>query len=292
MALDRDILVIFHANCADGFCSAWAAKRHFGDRADYLPANHGEPPPDVANKTIYLLDFSYKQDAIRRLVAFNDKVVVIDHHVTAQAELTDPTLAEKCGDKLSVTFDMGKSGGRLAWEYFHHNKPVPWLVDYTEDRDLWLWKLPKSREISAAIASHPHDFDLWDRWAGFTGHLERLAHEMVTGGDYATDFFAGMVKEGAAILRYQQQQVDSQVKNAREIELDGHKILAVNATHLISEIAGELAKERPFAACWFVRGDGKKVWSLRSREGGVDVSEIARRHGGGGHRQAAGYEEG
>ncbi len=85
--------------------------------------------------------------------------------------------------------------------------------------------------------------------------------------------------------------VEEQIKHASEIELDGYKVLAVNATHLTSEIAGKLAESRAFGACFFIRSDGLRVWSLRSTDNGVDVSEIARRHGGGGHRNAAGWTE-
>jgi nanoRNase/pAp phosphatase (c-di-AMP/oligoRNAs hydrolase) len=73
--------------------------------------------------------------------------------------------------------------------------------------------------------------------------------------------------------------------------MDGHKVRVVNATVLFSEIAGELAEDSPFGACYFDRHDGKRQWSLRSRDGGVDVSEIAKAHGGGGHKNAAGFEE-
>ena len=52
-----------------------------------------------------------------------------------------------------------------------------------------------------------------------------------------------------------------------------------------------LAQGRPFSATFFIRADGKRVWSLRSREGGIDVSVIAKAHGGGGHAQAAGFQE-
>lgn len=100
-----------------------------------------------------------------------------------------------------------------------------------------------------------------------------------------------MQREGFAILRYQNQVVDSQCANATEIELNGHKVLCVNATVLISEIAGKLAEGRPFGASYFIDGDGVKRWSLRSRDGGIDVSEIAKRRGGGGHRNASGFEE-
>jgi hypothetical protein len=104
------------------------------------------------------------------------------------------------------------------------------------------------------------------------------------------DSFADLIREGSAVLRYQQQQVDFLCKHAREIELGGHRILAANTPVLQSEVAGKLAEGRPFGACWYDAEDGKRRWSLRSRDGGVDVSEVARFFGGGGHRNAAGFE--
>ena len=118
------------------------------------------------------------------------------------------------------------------------------------------------------------DFDTWDLW-----------HKYHSGN------LGPFIDEGRTIRRVEAQIVDTHVRNAREIEMDGHKILSVNATVLFSEIAGELAHGRPFGACWFVRQDGKRQWSLRSRDGGINVAEIAKLHGGGGHPQAAGFEE-
>ena len=256
-------LVIYHGSCPDGFCAAWVAHRSLGDDADYQPANYGESPPDVSGRDVFILDFSYKRPVMLEVIDKAKSVVVLDHHKTAKAELDGLACA---------TFDMEKSGGRLSWEHFFPVKPAPWLVDYTEDRDLWRWNLPSSKEMSAALASLPWTFDEWDRLNALHNPEE-------------------LVAAGAAILRYQSQQVESQVKNAAEIELAGHKVLAVNATHLTSEIAGKLAEGRPFGACFFIRGDGRKVWSLRSREGGIDVSEVAKAKGGGGHRNAAGFDE-
>jgi nanoRNase/pAp phosphatase (c-di-AMP/oligoRNAs hydrolase) len=57
-------------------------------------------------------------------------------------------------------------------------------------------------------------------------------------------------------------------------------------------VGAELLKrhpDAPFAAIYFDRGDGKRQWSLRSRED-FDVSRVARRFANGGHRQAAGFE--
>jgi hypothetical protein len=52
----------------------------------------------------------------------------------------------------------------------------------------------------------------------------------------------------------------------------------VNALLLGSEVGEELLKrypEAPFVAIYFDRGDGKRQWSLRSRED-FDVAVVAR----------------
>lgn len=262
-------LILYHGpGCADGFCAAWIAHRYFGDDADYLPVQYGQEPPDVRDRRVWILDFSYKRPVLEAMGAVAAGLIVLDHHKTAQAELAE--VRYQCPG--FVRFDMNKSGGRLTWEHFYPGKEAPWLVAFTEDRDLWTWKLPSSREVSAALASRPRTFEEWDRLGAMPGP-------------------GPLADEGAAILRYQAEQVEAQVKHAAEIDLDGHRVLAVNATMLISEITGRLAEGRPFGASYFIRGDGKRVWSLRSRDGGMDVSEVAKRRGGGGHRNAAGFEE-
>ena len=276
-------VVIYHANCPDGFTAAWVAYRKFGPGLTFFPAHYGEEPPCVRGQRVYILDFSYKRPVMRQILSSAYSVTVLDHHKTAEAELDGivdefmmrpDLIANPPGSELPVVcFNMEKSGARLAWEHFFPGEPVPWFVQYVEDRDLWRWKLPDSREINAAIGSYPWSFELWDIWQADPRFLTQLA------------------EEGVAIERYKKQQVENICQHATEIEMDGHKILAVNTTVQFSEVAGKLAEGRPFGAAWFVRSDGKKQWSLRSRDGGVDVSEVAKRRGGGGHRNAAGFEE-
>lgn len=278
-------LVIYHASCFDGFCAAWVMRKIMPD-AEFFAAQYGTPPPDVTGRRVVIVDFSYKRPVMLALIhAARGNVTVLDHHKTAEADLKG--IETECyRDTLdclpTVVFDMTKSGGRLAWESVcggglssYANLPVPWLVEYTEDRDLWRHALPDSKAVNAALRSYPLDFETWDKLAE------------VEGGRKAWESF---VSQGEAILRAERQVIDSHVRHAREVDFDGHKVLCVNATTLFSEIAGELAAGRPFGVCWFQRADGKFVYSLRSRDGGVDVSEIAEARGGGGHRGAAGFE--
>ncbi len=66
----------------------------------------------------------------------------------------------------------------------------------------------------------------------------------------------------------------------------------VNVTVFSSEVGEELLKrfkKAPFSISYYDRADGQRHWSLRSRPD-FDVSVLARKHGGGGHKQAAGFE--
>jgi oligoribonuclease NrnB/cAMP/cGMP phosphodiesterase (DHH superfamily) len=235
--------------------------------AEFVAVNYGQATPDVRGREVYILDFFYPRGVMEELDRQATRLVCLDHHKTAEEELRGFV-----GERALVRFDMGKSGGRLAWEFFFPDQPQsPWLVDYTEDRDLWRWRLARSREINAAVRSYPLDFISWYTLA------ERAPSTLAV--------------EGEAILRYQQQEVDSHCAQAVEVGIGGYQVLAVNATTLQSEICERLAQGRPFGVSFFIRQDGQKIWSLRSRAGGIDVSEVARKLGGGGHKQAAGFQE-
>lgn len=263
-------LVIYHANCWDGFCAAWIARKALGD-IEAVPAHYGSQGPSVVGREVYVLDFSYPRDWLLQMAQEATFLQVLDHHKTAKDALDGLPFCK---------FEDDKSAGRMTWEYFAgiggwQSMAAPWLVDYTEDRDLWRHALPNSEEVNAALRSYPLDFDLWDR--SFAG----------AGPPPLT-----LIAEGAAIRRREKQIVNDHVRNARRENFDGTwTVPIVNATMLFSEIAGELAKGEPFAACYFDRQDGKRQWSLRSEPNGVDVSEIAKAHGGGGHKHAAGFEQ-
>jgi uncharacterized protein len=241
-------------------------------------------------------------------------VTVLDHHATAKTELRD-WLGTRGIDnlcQLHVEFNMEKSGAVLAWEYFHPNTPVPEFFLYLQDRDLWQWKLPMSREFSAALRSYPMEFRLWSDLCGFgasTSDFHKSDIEMLT-------------DEGRGILRFQKQNVEMQVRAARGVLIELYPderraglercpiegvdiglhpasigvtarycVPAVNCTCFISEVCEkllELYPSAPFAAAYRDTKDGKREWSLRSRKD-FDVSTVAKSFGGGGHAQASGF---
>jgi oligoribonuclease NrnB/cAMP/cGMP phosphodiesterase (DHH superfamily) len=254
---DPRLLVLYHANCADGFGAAFAAWKRHGRGADYVAVNHGEAPPNVAGRAVVIADFAYPRAVLLGLRERAASLVVLDHHKSAAADLEGLDFCR---------FDMTKSGAILAWEYFHPGTPPPPLLAYVQDKDLWQWKLEASGEVSAALASHPFDFELWDRFT-----IEDLR------------------RDGVAIRRYQGQLVREICSQATRRRFAGHDVPCVNTPVLQSFVGNALARGEPFVMLWHERPDGTLRVSLRAAENGADCSEIARQRGGGGHAQAAGF---
>jgi len=260
-------LVLFHGGCNDGFCAAWVYRRYVDPQADFKAVQYNSPPPLVQGRDVVILDFSYPRDTLLAMREQTASLLVLDHHQTSEKELE--------GLDFCV-FDRGKSAARMTWEYFLNlqlrgtDDPVPWLVVYTEDRDLWRWKQPGSKAVNAALSSYSRSFEVWDKIA------RRGPEELAT--------------EGRAILRYQHRLIHPRVKNHGWATIANVRVPIVNATCLVSEIGNALAEGHPFAAVFFVKPDRQVVYNLRSRgEQGLDVSEIARQYGGGGHRHAAAF---
>ena len=260
--------VLYHAGCDDGFGAAYAIWLKYGYQAEYIPVQHGQAFPEISpGETVYVVDFSYSRDILQG-IADRCKLVVLDHHKTAMDDLVDLPFAR---------FDMNKSGAVLAWEYFHPNKPIPVLLKYVQDYDLWTKELINTEENKAWRGSFNRTFERW-----------QTMDLIVSRGD-------AWKAEGEAILRSEKMHIQRRVAQAFEVTIDTHLVLAVNETQYFSEVAGELAKNTryPFGACFFMRDDGLKIWSLRSDRnlGDFDVSEVAKLRGGGGHRNAAGFKE-
>ena len=278
--------VLYHGpHCADGFAAAWSAAMAIGrgDNVKFIPVNYGEPVPEIPDgAVVYILDFSYPREILLELAGRASRVVVLDHHRTAQQALEglDGTVPG-----LTVKFDMEKSGAVLAWEYFCPGETVPILCRYVQDRDLWQWKLPNSREVSAALALEPRDFS---RWSYLEINAEDLDADPPDGFHHPA--WKVLVGRGQAILEIQAKHIESIAKGAFLANVGGHRVPVVSSPLYQSELGERLCHDfpdAPFAGVFSV-GEHDELWSLRSRNG-FDVSAVAKSLGGGGHAAAAGF---
>ena len=259
-------ICIYHGNCQDGFTAAWAIWKKYPDW-EFYPGKYQETPPDVTGREVFFVDFSYKRPVLLEMAAKALNITILDHHASAEKDLVD------LPSNVYAKFDMNKSGGRLAWEWFHIGEDVPSLVKYVEDRDLWRFSYPNTRAVSAWVFSQNYDFDSWDDCA--TNIESCLTH---------------VVDQGNAILRKQSKDIDELLQNKFLYPIGRHEVWVCNLPYTLCSEAGHiLAQGQPFGATFYLDGTSA-IFSLRSTEEGIDVSEIAKLYGGGGHKHAAGFK--
>jgi len=274
---DSRPLVIYHGHsCPDGFASALAAWLFYDGKAEFLGLDHGDirtiaDLPDVTGRTVYILDFSFSTEIMRGIDAHAAKLVMLDHHKSAAEHLTG--FACRCG---VLHFDMHKSGSRLAWEFFHPDKPLPDLFRFIEDRDIWVWQYPESAGFLAALDMEPFDFAHWAAMAAFDA--EQL-HLFMARGQAMDDKFNKLAADIA--------------EGAQPVVFNGQSGLMVNAPGVFHSVVGDLlsAKSGTFALMWSATKGGVIKVGLRSQRN-FDCIALARSMGGGGHAQACGFKMG
>ncbi len=271
-------ICFYHAGCPDGFGAAWAAWRDWGDDARYIARRHGDTlcADDYAGDWVVYLDIAPGNDELLAIGESAERVTVLDHHVSAcERYHSDPDVVKRMEDQgHEILYDMTHSGALLAWRYFAHGEPVPDLLRYVEDQDLWNWQLAQSEEVNAAIAAYPRRFETWSELA------RRSAHELA--------------REGEPIVRANRMQVERSLRSAHALRLREQLVEAVNATHSRSSVGHELAKRQRFGCPWgcVYRISGDRVHATLYSIGDLDVAAVAGRYGGGGHRNAAGFDVG
>jgi len=260
-------LCIYHGNCADGFAAATVVRRSIGvDNVDFYAGVHNESPPDVTGLDVIIVDFSYKRDVLLLMAEKAKTILILDHHKSAEKDLID------LPKNVEAKFDMDKSGAMLAWDYFFKGKEAPKIICHVEDRDLWRFNLEGTREIQACLFSYPYDFDIWDRFIFSVADIE------------------GMIKQGEAIERKHFKDVKEFIAvGAYRTNIAGYDVPVLNMPYFfVSDAAHIMGEGEFFAACyWDI--PGFRVFGLRSASDGIDVSDIAVKFGGGGHKHAAGF---
>lgn len=277
-------LVIYHGGCRDGFCAAWVCHRALKrEDTEFFAGYYGQSPPDCADRNVIMVDFSYPLEVMKVIAATATSLLVLDHHKTAQAALEE--LQANPPPNTKIIFDMDQSGAGLAHTHFFGTEDEtgerPYLVDYVEDRDLWRHALPDTKAVNAYISTLPFTFEAWDN--AFTTSQQDII-------ECQGDRLYWARRCGTGVVAKISQYVAEVSKNTRMIDFEGHSVPIVNAPQVdISELLHTLCMGVTFAVGWWQRADGQFQYSLRS-VGDFDVSEIAKKYGGGGHKNAAGFE--
>lgn len=265
-----DLLIYRGPPCLDGFGCAWVLSGKWPD----VPAHegvYGQEPPDVTGLKVLIADFSYPEDVTREMAKVAVSITVLDHHASSL-----PTFRKLFDEGLiRGEHDQTRSGAALTWEYVWGNRHAPKLVEHIQDRDLWKFEIPHTREVTAALSSVGHDLDVW------TG----MARALESGRQME------VINDGAAIIRQRETDMAAVIlAGARTMIIGGVTVPVCNAPFFwASDIGNTLSEGQPFAATYMDLSDGTRQFSLRSSPTGQQVHDTAKEYGGGGLPHAAGF---
>lgn len=279
----RTILIYYHDD-NDGLCSAAVAGNYY-DRNEFVikfvPINYGKESWNEeeinAVERVWLLDFaSDKMDEFVKICG--SKLIWVDHHKTAMEKHPELWNSSNVPGIRSIQ----KAACVLTWEYAHPEHPQPpAAVAYIGDKDMWRFEYDETKAFSAGFSlmvKNPDD-PVWDT---------------LLGSEYE-DTVNKMISIGELLLESQSYKIQKAFERGVDCIFHNWKARLVNTTGSVSEI-GEFIYKKPeydIAIMWQAVED-MVVFSLRSDSGNPespDCAEIARQYGGGGHRNAAGFQK-
>jgi oligoribonuclease NrnB/cAMP/cGMP phosphodiesterase (DHH superfamily) len=266
--------------------------RHFlgNEGVTYIGWDYGDPLiPMPAEGTVYVLDLNPEcLDAEILMTDVHDRIIWIDHHKTA----IDKLPAVIPGYRID-----GVAACRLAWQWFLA------LIAATPTH----WALPAKEDFVERTVDEPlavrlaGEYDIWDKrderaetfQFGLRGE-QTLDWEMMFCPDRSGAYIEGMLMVGGMLQRYQQRNDAAAVNhNSFPAWIEGVKCLCINSTmgNSLTFAAKDTPDSDHDALCkFYFTGE---VWSFSlyhaKRRTDIDLSAIAKKFKGGGHRGACGW---
>lgn len=259
-------IVIYHANCHDGM-SAAAIYNHYYPGKKLIPAKHYETPKEILlNKNILFLDFSYPREIMEPLIQENN-VFVVDHHVTAM-------FLKEILPETNYCLDKEYCGAMLLWRIINKDIHPPTILNYVNDRDLWLNQLPDYMYVFDGIVHMKPTVEL----------MQKLIFD--------TNDISEIISLGKIVNKAKMDNINF-IKNKVYIKSYNfnertYQVAYVNCPIFGSDLGSYIVNNFNVDFAGIFHFNGKKtIFSLRGK-GVVNLSLIAKKYGGGGHFDASG----
>ena len=274
--------VIYHRADFDGiFCREIARK--FLPDAELIGWDYGDPKiPFPYEGPVYILDLS--PDSLGGDTYDSSRIVWIDHHKSA---------IEKYPATIPGYRIDGVSACRLAWQWFtkadRSNRlpskqayidrlvSEPIAVRLAGEYDIWDKRDPDAEVFQMGLRSMPAATLVWKA--------------LLSPG--VGPYIDSLLSKGYLIQGYQRQQDSFAMQNSFIVEWEGLKFLALNTPAKSSlAFASKDVPETGHDALLKFSFNGK-IWDCSmyhaKHNAGIDLSIIAVKYGGGGHKGACGF---
>ena len=293
--------IFAHSHCTDGLVAAsimkYSLQMNHNVEPEVIFVSYGKEQEAISKAnidsktTVYCVDFAFNKELTLELCKLAEKVTVLDHHKTAHENLHDL----KTHYNFYFIYDVEKSGASIVRDYckqhldlysrinFKQKEILNKVVNMVEDRDLWLFKLPMTKEFAEYIFAYmqPNDID----------KMSIILFK------YSFDNLKEICQMGEIIMNYKDNIIEKKLKSYVPVyfHVDNTKLLIINETQpdLVSQLGNELCKKYNVPVCLYnISGSNGSTelsvsLSFRSMDHLEPVDVIARLFSGGGHRNAA-----
>lgn len=273
--MTEKILCVYHIADHDGKGSGAVVRSVFPE-TEFLGLNHDMDIPfekiEQYDKII-ICDFALPIDYMFEL---NERknLLWIDHHVSVIEEYEKKVREGR--KEIKGLRKVGTAAMELCWQYFYPQKEVPLGIVLLAKNDLFDLSDPRVRPFEYAMQSMgintPKD-EIWQKL--FNGEID----------------IDKMVDDGKRILSW------INVRNYRlvrgmafEGEIDGLKCICANMPQGYSSFFDSVPEREKYDVMINFYMNKKRKWNLSfyAAKDNVDVSKLAIKFGGGGHKGAAG----
>ena len=286
---------VIHHNDADGYMSAKIVSTAQGlNDNDFICMDYTREL-DLSlidkNELVYIVDYSLEPYLMGELLNKTKNVIWIDHHKTAIDKYKDfPNVDEIKGFR----FD-GISATALAWLYMRGLTVN--TGNYTKDYYYMMTKLEKA-PLSIQLIN---DWDVWNHFKSDTKpFMVALNSEIDCWESPNNSFWYDLYKSGSFVKELVEQgRVMTKFRDGWAskfrfnygftINLEGHKVFCLNLGNANSEYFGDLIDKFDAVMTFCYKGTLNLFNASIYSNGNVDVSEIAKKFGGGGHKGASGF---
>jgi hypothetical protein len=267
-------VVIYHRADFDGIFCREIARKHFGDKAEYIGWDYGDPEPVIpVEATVYILDLSVPG------LMHHPGLIWIDHHKSA----IDKYPKDIPGYRID-----GVAACRLTWQWFFNavapkedfierRVEEPYAVRLAGEYDIWDKRDPDAELFQHGLRSQEITAEMWDVLLNLqTGHL--LADQLLIRGKFLQ--YARTEENKSVILAH-----------GFTVDFEGLRFLACNSARFNSLLfTAGLKPEHDgcLGFCWDGKGWKVSLYHAPGKEN-HDLSVITSKYGGGGHRGACGF---
>lgn len=290
--MDKFNYIIYHHKCIDGFSgfylflktNKWKSKPIV--YPDFPFSN--KCPPNIDGKNVIVIDVAYKPKIIKQIADKAKKLLFIDHHKTIINDINNLNL--KYPHK--IVYDVNECGASLVWKYFFKNKKKPLFLKYIRDNDLGIWEFKNTFNLISSIeVNYPRNPDIktLKKWDDLL--IEKNIKKLIEKGRIYNEYKKYIINNTKPIFKYFPSNKFVNKKNSIINKKGKYKVAVVMYGCPDISIVGKTIMEKTnvdFCLIWRYNIKNK-LYTISLRSTYIDVGEIAKIFGGGGHKLAAGF---